>query len=328
MDSLDFLSYLAFSHRTATNSYSHSMDFDSYQSIQHNFTKSHKRSILTDHTNINLLDNTRKRSLTSSTGKHNSPLKEIPEKKRPKQDPPPANGYTGIFSLFRNPLSIFYQWNPVKEKTPTKPPLTLTTSAPKPKLQQPMQGPTDPLLGDNPLSTIGPTIKPWAYLSMKRDRDDLSSILTVNQRNSVSKNIFQTQTQTSSNKTIFKNDLFVRKQNESYLQLLGSKSIPTDILASPLMPDNPPLSTTSSTHDVTQLDTSEIPYSTRLSSSLLDPPRDFNPKLVSSYRHPRGCTPVPLSHIKPPPSRNTSLYHPPKYDILAKKVRRSLQHSQ
>ena len=304
------------------------MDCDSYQSIQHNYTKSPKRSILTDHTNINLLDNTRKRSHTSSTGKPLSSKKELPENKRPKQDPLPATppapvyNYTRIFSLFRNPLSIFYQWNPVKDKTHTKPPDTLTTSAPKPKLQQPMQGLPDPLLGVNPSSTIGPTIKPWAYLSVKRDRDDLSSILTVNQRSSVSRNIFQTQAQTPSNKTIFKNDLFTRQQNESYKQLLDSESIPRDILTSTPKPVNPPLSSTSSIHDITQ-DTFEIPNSARLSSTLIDPLRIFNLNPVS-YRHSRDCTPVPLPQFKPPPSRNTSLYRPPKYDVLSFKVRQSV----
>lgn len=301
------------------------MDCDSYQSIQHNSTKSPKRPILTDHTNTNLLDNTRKRSHTSSTAKPNSPRKETPDTKRPKQDPPPVNSYTSIFSLFRNPLSIFYQWNPVKDKTPTKPPDTLTTSAPKPKLQQPMQGPPDPLLGVNPPSTIDPTIKPWTYyLSTKRDRDDLSSILTANQRSSISKNIFQPQTQTSSNKTLIKDYLFLRKQNESYSEFLAGQSIPTDTLTSTPLPHNPPPSTASSIHDITQLDTSEIPNSKRLSASLLDPPRNLNPNPVPSYRHPRGYTPAPLPHIKPPPSRNTSLYRPPKYDILANKVRQSL----
>ena len=292
------------------------MDCDSYQSIQHNFPKSPKHSILTDHTNTALLDNTRKRSHTNSTGKPNSPRKEIPEKKRPKQDPAPGYSYTSIFSLFRNPFSIFYNWNPVKDKTPTKTPDTPTMSAPKSKLPQPMEGAPDPLLGVDPPNM---TVKPWANLSMNRGGDDLSSILSVNQRSSVSRNIFQTQAQLPSNKTIIKNDLFARKQNESYLQLLESNLIPTDVLTSTPKPDNPSLSNTSSIHDITQqFDTLGIPNSTRLSSSLRDPPQDFNPNPVSSYRHSKGYTPVPLSHIKLPPSRR---YRPPKFDILSSKVR-------
>ncbi|KAI6656506.1 Sentrin-specific protease 1 [Oopsacas minuta] len=290
------------------------MDCDSYQSIQNNISKPLPiRSILTDHTNTNLLDNTRKRRHNNITDK---PVKTVsPNNKRSKQDTPPVspvrNTYSSIFSLILNPFSIFYRWNPVKHNTHnqlTNNPQVTPVSKPVYKPQQPMQGAPDPLMGHNPTSTDGPTIKPWAYLSVKRDRDDLSSILSTSQRDSVSKNIFQTQTQSC--KTIFKDDLFARRQNQSYLQLLASKSIPTDnLLSTPR--SYRPTSNSSFVIDSIQLETTDIPSSTRLSSSLHEPPQHSKPIPVSSYKSHKS---EPTSTFIPPTGRYTNQYRHPKYD--------------
>ena len=283
------------------------MDYNHWEQIeqQQQYTVFPKRSILTDHTNTNLLDNVRKRTHFLGTENHISPpASPDPFYKRPKQDPAPSpanKNNSSLLSLLKNPFSIFHHWNPIRNRTPHRDQPTAPLNRPHIPMQDPLHPP-----GTSCRVTFGPTIKPWAYSNLKRDQDDLSSTLSTPHRDSLSRSVFQPQTQ--SNKTVFKNDLFARKQNQSYLDLLHSKSIPIGNLTStprPLSFPAPPC-------DPLLLDTKDI-SSARL-SSFLDPPPDPKSVTLSSTRFPRTRPLETTPRFKPPSSRGTPRYPLPKYD--------------
>ena len=294
------------------------MDYNHCKQIEHKqqqLTVSPKRSILTDHTNTNLLDITRKRTHFFTTEKHTSPPASPKlSYKRPKQETAPSslsngNSSSSLFSLLKNPFSIFHRWNPVRNTTPPIKDQRPSPPAPIHRPHTPMQDPLHPP-GTSCQVTLGPTIKPWAYSNLRKDRDDLSSILSTPHRDTLSKNIFQTQT--GSNKTVFKKDMFERRQDQSYMDLLHSKLIPTENLTSTPRPQHAPTPHCLPTDSA--LETTDAPTSSARLSSSLYPPLDFKTVSLSSNRFSSILTSEHTPHFKTPLPRNTNRSSLPKYD--------------
>ena len=265
-------------------------DIENIANIKKQLSSPLKRSILADNTNTSeLLALPRKRTHFFASKEQPPPTvghsTEAPDtsNKRPKPETPPPEttpNKPSFFSCFRNKFSIFSDWNPIKQKT-TNTSHNSPRSLPKP-LPPPdrtMHPLVDPLTVHDPGGTSrcvtgGPTIKPWAFSNLKREQDELSSVLSTSQRESVNRNAFSIRN--AQNKTIFKTQVFERGQRQKYQDLLASKSISAHMLSS--SSKRVPVS---SLQDSSLLEVSPPPLN-RLSSSLLDPPPLPTPTAVSS----------------------------------------------